>query len=316
MTADATTGGPGLVVGIDIGGTKTAAAVVGLDGTLAHRVEAPTPARAGADAILDTAARLVAEAAERAGAADGPGSVGVGSAGAFDDHGVVVHATDHLAGWLGTDVAGGLRARLGVPVAVENDVHAAALGEHWAGGAPERFLFVAVGTGLGGAVVSDGSVLRGASGMAGSVGHVRIPTLRHRVCSCGGADHLEAFASGPGIELSYAEATGRGLGLREIARQAAAGDTVAARVIREAAELLGESLASAVVTIDPGLVLIGGGVSGLGTGLTAPLAERLHADLRPPFAGVRVELARTGADAALLGAGRLGRELLEPPPRG
>ena len=315
MTAGTSAGAAGPVVGVDIGGTKTAAAVVGIDGTPAHRVEAPTPARAGAEAVLDTAARLVAEAAAQAGAAAGPAAVGVGSAGAFDDHGVVVHATDHLAGWLGTDVARGLRVRLGVPVAVENDVHAAALGEHWAGGAPERVLFVAIGTGLGGAVVSDGLVLRGASGMAGSVGHVRIPTLQHRVCSCGGADHLEAFASGPGIERSYAEVAGGRLGLREIARLAAAGDAVAARVIREAAELVGESLAAAVVTTDPGLVLIGGGVSGLGTALTAPLSERLHADLRPPFAGVRVELARTGADAALLGAGRLGHELLESRPR-
>lgn len=199
----------------------------------------------------------------------------------------------------------GLTRRLGAPAIVVNDVHAAALGERVAGAVPDRFLFVAVGTGIGGAVVSDGRVLRGASGMAGSVGHVRIPSSRRRICSCGGVDHVEAFASGPGIELTYAEFTGRASGLREIGRLAAGGDVVAAQVIRVAAEDLGESLASSVVAVDPGVVVIGGGVSGLGELFTAPLAERLRGALQRPFSDVEVVLARAGTDAALLGAGSL-----------
>ncbi|GIT81192.1 transcriptional regulator [Leifsonia sp. LS1] len=300
--ASSVDGRAGVVVGIDIGGTKTAAALVRPDGRLAHRVEAPTPASQGAEAILDTVAALAAETARRAGGV--PAAYGVGSAGGFDEHGTVVHSTDHLAGWSGTDVAGGLRARLGAPVAVVNDVHAAALGEQWAG-APDGFLFVAVGTGIGGAVVSDGRLLRGASGMAGSVGHVRIPSSRRRICSCGGVDHVEAFASGPGIELTYAEFSARSLGLREIGRLARGGDVVAAQVIRLAAEELGESLAASVVAVDPGTVLIGGGVSGLGELFVGPLAERLRASLRPPFSAVQVTVAHAGPDAALVGAGRL-----------
>jgi glucokinase len=296
------------VIGIDIGGTKTAAAVVRPDGSLVHRAEMPTPAQAGWRDVLATAAALAAAVAERAGVT--PDAFGVGSAGAFDERGVVVHATDHLAGWSGTHVADGLRSRLGAPVIVVNDVHAAAVGEHTRFG-PERFLFVAVGTGIGGAVVADGRVLLGASGMAGSVGHVRIPSARHRLCSCGGDDHIEAFASGPGIELTYAEFTGRALDLRSIGRLAADGEVIAAQVIRVAAEELGESLASSVVTVDPGAVLVGGGVSGLGALFIDPLAERLRASLRPPFAAVRVEPARSGPDAALIGAGRLAFESLE-----
>lgn len=291
------------VVGIDIGGTKIAAAVVLADGAVRHRVERPTPAREGAEAILDAAAAAGAESAAQAGVA--PVAYGVGSAGAFDEQGVVVSSTDHLAGWCGTDVAAGLTRRLGAPAMVVNDVHAAALGERAAGAVPDRFLFVAVGTGIGGAVVSDGRVLRGASGMAGSVGHVRIPSSRRRICSCGGVDHVEAFASGPGIELTYAEFTGRALGLREIGRLAAGGDVVAAQVIRVAAEDLGESLASSVVALDPGIVVIGGGVSGLGELFIAPLAERLRGALQRPFSDVEVVLARAGTDAALLGAGAL-----------
>lgn len=294
------------VVGIDIGGTKIAAAVVYPDRSVQHGVTASTPAQAGAEAILDVAASVAAAAARRGQIS--PRFYGVGSAGAFDDHGVVVHSTDHLAGWLGTDVAGGLRSRLGEPIAVMNDVHAAAFGESWLPMAPPRFLFVAVGTGIGGAIVSEGGVLRGATGMAGSVGHITVAAEEHRLCSCGGTDHIEAFASGPGMELSYSEISGSTRGLREIGVCAAAGDAVAHQVIRAAAERLGEALRSAVLTIDPGTLLIGGGVAGLGAMFIEPLAHRLRERLEGPFNAVTVQLARAGSDAAILGAGRLAYE--------
>jgi len=295
-----------VVVAVDIGGTKTAAAIVRDGVHIAHRVEAPTPARRGAAVILDTAAALVGEAVRSGGR---PVAVGVGSAGAFDDAGVVTHATAHLAGWTGTRVASELRERLGLPVTVVNDVHAAALGELAVDPRRERFVFVAVGTGIGGAVVSDGALLRGASGMAGAVGHLPAATMRGRVCSCGGLDHIEAFASGPGIERTFAERTGRAASLHEIARRARDADAVAAEVIAAAAQELGASLAPVVTTVDPGLVLLGGGVSALGSALVAPLARGLRAGLRSPFADVRVEVASAGVEAALLGAAWLARRV-------
>lgn len=292
------------VVAVDIGGTKTAAALVDASGQISHRIQRPTPAAQGAAAILDAAAALVREV----GVAAGPiAAVGVGSAGAFDEDGAVTHATDHLAGWRGTPVAAGLVARLGIPVVVVNDVHAAALGELALDSDRDRFLFVAVGTGIGGAVVSEGALLRGASGMAGSIGHLRAATMRGRVCSCGGRDHIEAFASGPGIERSFTERTGSVVPLREVARRAREGDRVAADVIAAAADELGASLAPVIATVDPGTVLLGGGVSELGAALVEPLTEGLRACLRPPFAEVRIEIARAGTDAALRGAAWLAR---------
>ncbi|MFF1879602.1 ROK family protein [Leifsonia sp. NPDC058230] len=292
-------------VGIDIGGTKIAAAVVDRRGRLSHRSEVSTPASEGPDAILDAAAELASRVAAAAGIR--PNRFGVGSAGAFDERGRVVHATDHLTGWAGTDAAAGLERRLDAHAIVVNDVHAAALGELWSGGAADlhRFLFVAVGTGIGGAAVTGSRVVRGASGMAGSVGHVRIVSPRRRVCSCGGIDHVEAFASGPGIERTYLEFTGRSRGLRDIARLGRDGDVVAAEVIRRAAEELGESLAAAVTLFDAGVVVLGGGVSGVGELFTAPLASRLRAELPSPFSTVAVRPAILGGDAALLGAGGL-----------
>jgi len=292
------------VIAVDIGGTKSAAALVRDGIRVEHRVERATPAAVGAGAILDAAADAVRQVVAAAGHAEIAG-VGVGSAGAFDEHGVVTHATEHLAGWPGTPVAAALSDRVGLPVRVVNDVHAAALGEVASGAPSRRFVFVAVGTGIGGAIVSDGVLLRGASGMAGSVGHVRAATMRGRVCACGGEDHVEAFASGPGMELSFAERAGVRMPLREVARRARAGDPAAVEVIAAAATELGRSLAPAVTVVDPDAIVLGGGVSAIGPAWTAPLAAGLRAALRPPFSEVAVTVARAGVDAALLGAASL-----------
>ena len=155
------------VVGIDLGGTKTAAALVAPDGTLGVRVEAPTPAAEGPDAVLDVVAGLVARVA-----GDSPiGGVGIGTAGIVDAAGRVVSATETFAGWVGTDLVAGVGARLParVPIRVYNDVDAHLLGEAWlgAGCGHSSVLMVAVGTGVGGALLIDGRLVRGAHGAAG-----------------------------------------------------------------------------------------------------------------------------------------------------
>ncbi|MBO4206938.1 ROK family protein, partial [Micromonospora echinofusca] len=126
--------GSGAAVGVDIGGTKTVAALVAADGTVRERRQAPTPAGAGPVAVLDTAARLAAELLP----GDGPGPtvVGVGTAGTVEPAtGTIRYATASLPGWTGTRVADELAGRLARPVRVVNDVHAAALGECWVGAA-------------------------------------------------------------------------------------------------------------------------------------------------------------------------------------
>ena len=298
-------------LGLDIGGTKISAGLVDPDGRTSHVAGVPTPARSGATAILDAVEGLARDITRVAGIK--PRAIGLGSAGTFDSVGLVTYATDHLAGWAGTPVAEELERRLGMPVVVVNDVHAAALGELWTGSArgEERMLFVAVGTGIGGAIITGGRVVRGANGMAGSVGHVRVHADRERTCSCGGADHVEAFASGPGIELSYRELNGSVLGLADIGGRAREGERDAVRTIRSSAELLGESLASAVTLSDPGTVVLGGGVLGLGVLFSTPLAEALRTNLRPPFSGVDVRAAQLGNRACIVGAAGLAIRVLE-----
>ncbi|MEV4245146.1 ROK family protein [Streptosporangium canum] len=192
-----------LVVGVDIGGTKTSAGLVDSSGTLLAVRTLPTPAAQGPAAVLDTAVGLVAEVASGAGDVT---AVGVGSAGVVDPRrGVIVSATGAITGWAGTDLRGEVSRRLGLPVTVGNDVHAHALGEQWRGAAAgyADVLLVAVGTGIGASVVLGGRVLRGAHSVAGHAGHVPAVAAAGRPCPCGGHGHVEAVASGPAMLAEY-----------------------------------------------------------------------------------------------------------------
>ena len=199
------------VVGVDLGGTKTAAGVVAQDGSVLVQGEIPTKNRDGGAAILDATAALVLflieRAAEQGAVVD---AVGVGSAGVINAaEGTVISATDAILGWTGTHLTAGLTQRLGLPCSVVNDVHAHALGEAWlgAGAGTATSLMVAFGTGVGGSFVVDGQPLLGHHFVGGHVGHFASPYAYHDgaalPCSCGHAGHVEAIASGPAIHESY-----------------------------------------------------------------------------------------------------------------
>lgn len=288
------------MVGIDIGGTKTAAALVDRGGQVLERREVPTPARSGPGAVLDAAARL---ATDLLGAADGP--VGVGTAGTVDPAtGGIRYATDSLPGWTGTPVADALAARLGRPVRVTNDVSAAALGECWAGAGRDRaqVLLVAVGTGLGGAVVRNGRVEAGARGAAGEVGHLPAPGAERLRCGCGRYGHLEAIASGSGLAAAYSIETGTRVTGRTVADRAAAGDGVAQGVVERAGSVLGAALAGLVALLDPEAVLVAGGAAGA---LLPAASAAYSAELPAGWADVPLLPATLGADAVVVGAARL-----------
>ncbi|WBB61642.1 ROK family protein [Streptomyces sp. WMMC500] len=308
-----------VVAALDIGGTKTAAALVDGEGRLLRRRTAPTPAAAGPGAVLDAAAAAVAELA----AAGGPyAAVGVGSAGVIDAAaGTVLSATAALPGWAGTALRDELGRRLGVPVAVDNDVHAHALGETWRGAAAGRthVLLVAAGTGIGGSLILGGRVHRGAHSAAGHLGHVPVPAAAGRPCACGGTGHAEGVAAGPAMVREYrrraGEPAGGGpeavtepaavTGLAAVAERAAAGDAVASAVLAEGAVALGEAVGGLINALDPELVLVTGGVSRCGPAWWRPLRAAIAATTLPLLSDVPVAPGTPGDDAALLGAARL-----------
>ncbi|WP_265522265.1 ROK family protein [Oerskovia flava] len=308
--------GRGSVVGVDLGGTKIAAARVDADGACGPVRTRPTPARRGPGAVLDAVADAVREVVDESGG--GLRALGLGTAGVVDvGRGVVVSATDTLPGWAGTDLVAALRHRLGglVPVAggplavhAENDVDAHAAGEAWLGAAAgaSSALLVAVGTGVGGAVVLDGRPLRGAHHLAGEMGHVPVPGAEGLRCSCGRTGHLEAVAAGPAIHRRYLALGGATSSpdARDVVARADQGDALAVRVVRAAGAAVGRAVAGVATVLDPEVVVVGGGLARAGDLWWAALEGALRAEVVDVLAGLPVRPARLGASAAIVGAAR------------
>jgi glucokinase len=313
---------PGVVVGVDLGGTKIAAAAVGDDGTCGEMHTVATPAADGPEAILDAVATVVVAVALRLGAP--VRAVGVGTAGVVDiARGVIVSATETLPRWQGTAVGAGVRERLAevgaggvpVPVVVQNDVAAHAAGETWLGAAAgaRSVLMVAVGTGVGGAVVLDGRPLRGAHHLAGELGHMPAPGVGDLRCPCGRPGHLEAIAAGPAIHRRYLAVGGAPASpdTRDVVARAETGDVLAVRVVREAGAAVGRAIAGIATVLDPEVVVVGGGLAGAGDVWWSALRGAVQEEVVDVLADLPVRPAALGALAAVVGAARGAWELEE-----
>lgn len=303
------------VVGVDLGGTKTAAGVVAEDGVVLVQGQIPTKNRDGGEAILDATAVLVAFLIDRA-AEQGATvqAVGVGSAGVINAaEGSVISATDAILGWTGTHIAAGLTARLGLPTAVVNDVHAHALGEalHGAGAGAATALMVAFGTGVGGSFVVDGQPLLGHHFVGGHMGHFASPLAGHRSvplpCSCGHSGHVEAIASGPAIHAAYLR-HGGSAELRDtkaVFESARAGDDLALTVIATAAAAAGQAVGGLINILDPAVVVVSGGLADAGSLWWNAMESATREELLAPLAAVPVVRASLGNTAAIIGAASL-----------
>ena len=308
-----------LTIGLDIGGTKTAGAVVNRQGEILTRIERPTLASEGGQAVIARAADIMQELIDSTNAKiEG---IGVASGGQIDPRtGVVIHATDLLPGWKGMEIARIMQDRFHLPVRAINDGSAAALGEGRFGAAQgiQDFVCIVIGTGVGGGIVTGGKLLEGALGVAGSVGHMIIE-VGGRPCNCGGAGCLETYASGTAIINRIIElADDRGirsslverLKSRELAgmraMNEAVNDDLALEVIRDAGRYLGWGIVNLLNLLNPAMIVIGGGVSELGDLLLDPAREIARAySLRGKSDPVRIVKAKLGNDAGLLGVASL-----------
>jgi len=275
------------VLAVDIGSTKIAAGVVDGDGALLRSATRPTPQ--GPDGEEVFAALLDAVAAVEP---DGVLACGVGTIGPMTLRGQTVSPLN-TPGWRGGfPLLSRLTAALPVPVVVDNDAKALAVGEAWrgAGRGAGSFLAMVVSTGVGGGLVVDGRLLDGVQGNAGHVGHV-VVVPGGNACGCGGRGCLEAEISGTGIRRR----TGRD------AREAGPDE------VHRAGTLLGQGLASVVNLLDLALVAVGGSVAlGFGEPFFAAANAALHETSRLDFTrGVRVVPVGLGAEGPLVGAAAL-----------
>jgi glucokinase len=296
-----------LFAGIDIGGTTTQVVLCADDLTVLDRAEVPTPAAYGGHAMTGAALKALAPLLERV-----PGRLtgcGIGAAGIVDSAtGHILVASDSFTGWAGFAVTDAVEEALGVPAFLENDVNAFLYGEASGGAVRDEpdVLGITLGTGVGGALWSGGTLFAGPHGAAGEIGH--IPGFGDLLCSCGGRGHLETLASGRSIGARYEDRTGRRLTAREVARAADGGDQDALAVFRAAGAGIAQAILMTAGIVDITTVVVGGGVSHAWFLLEPVILASLAAE--PPVSGYPVRLVRSvlGADAVPVGAAARARQ--------
>lgn len=313
--------GNGEAIGIDVGGTKINAFRVTRDGTVAERTSRPTPAddeAATLSAMVELARSLLTTDVI---------AVGVGAAGMIDSKEGVLGFAPNLA-WRNLPIAERMRDALGLPCQVDNDASMAAYGEFrfGAGRGYRHLLLVTVGTGLGGGIVSDGRLFRGANGFASEIGHI-IVEPGGPLCGCGNHGCWEQVAAGRAIDrMGREEAREHEHSILrrlaggdpdevtgELVTQAAMqGDDAAKRILAEAGRRLGQGIAGLVNVLDPQVVVVGGGAIVAGDLLLDPARAAFLDAVEGPEYRPRVPIvpAELGNDAGAVGAATLALEEL------
>ena len=315
----------GLSVGIDIGGTKVAGGVVDPDGVVVARARRDTPHRSTSPSVVeDTIVDVVAELID--GAGDDVVAVGIGAAGfVAADRATVVFAP-HLS-WRDEPLEANLQRRVPVPISVDNDANAAAWAE-WRFGAAQgdsHVVMVNLGTGIGGAMILDGQIMRGRYGIAGEFGHMQVVPGGQR-CECGNKGCWEQYASGNALVREARSMMTAGSPMATdllnlvggdpssltgpmITEAARDGDATATELLGEIGQWLGIGIANLAAAFDPGVFVIGGGVSAAGDLLLEPARTtfRRHLTGRGYRPEARIVGAALGNEAGLIGAADLAR---------
>jgi glucokinase len=310
-----------LTIGIDIGGSKILAGVVDSSGNVVELRRRPTPGHDVA-AVENTIVELVQELQALYDVA----AVGIGAAGFVDASRSTVMFSPHLA-WRDEPLRARVSSRLTIPVVVDNDANTTALGEsRFGAGANHRFvLCITLGTGIGGAIVIDGRVFRGANGMAGEFGHMQVVPDGHR-CPCGNRGCWEQYASGNALEREareliaarspvahhLAEVCGgdpAGLTGPQVTEAARQGDPLSIELLADVGRWLGTGTAGLVAAFDPTCIVIGGGVSDAGELLLGPTRDSMlrHLVGRGYRAEPPIVQASLGPQAGFIGAADMAR---------
>ena len=295
---------PTRAIGIDIGGSRLRAALVDGSGNILTRRETATLAQAGPAAVIEQLVELVDQIAPKAERAAIVGA-GVACPGPLDTERGRALGIPTLAGWVDIPIASMIGTALALPVRLENDGIAAAIGE-WkfgAGRGLRNLVYITVSTGIGGGVVLDGRPLRGHMGMAAHVGHMTVQR-DGAVCSCGNRGCWEAYASGTafGRRISNSSGSMAGGDPRSVFAAARSGSRDAVAMVAEEADWLGIGIANLLHLYSPDCVVVGGGISN-GFDLLEPgIRARLRSNAMPAFRDVPVLPAVLRENAGLIGA--------------
>ncbi len=305
------------VLAIDLGATNIRAALVSRDGEIVRRASRSTSPADGPRAVID---RMASSIAEIAAGVDAGTPIGIASPGPLDPRAGTILFTPNLPAWRDVPLVAWMEEATGRRVALQNDGNCGAFGEIDFGSARgvDDLVYLALGTGIGGGVISGGRLIDGHRGLGAEVGHVVIALDGPR-CTCGSIGCLEAFASGWAIQrdAELVVATADGDRLRElagdgevhagiVAAAAEAGDPAAIAIMHRAGRALGAAIGMFTNLFNPSMVVIGGGVAGIGETLLAhtraAIPQHCFIDMRRDLT---VGYSSLGKDTGLLGAAAL-----------
>jgi predicted NBD/HSP70 family sugar kinase len=300
--------GSKIVLGVDIGASHLHVAVTDLTGHRLRGAARTIEVTQGPDVVLQAVVELGTELLKDAGRAmTDLLAIGIGLPGPVE------HRTGRpinppiMPGWNGFDVPGHLQAFFHVPVLVDNDVNIMALGERnvaWPN--VDDLIFVKVATGIGSGIVSSGMLQRGADGVAGDIGHIRVHNGTGVPCHCGNKDCLEAVASGPAVASKLRELGLEANTSEDVVRLVGAGSIEAVHAVRQAGRDVGEVLSACVSLINPSVIVIGGSMALTGEHFIAGIREVVYSRTIPlATQHLQIVQSSSGLDAGVLGASML-----------
>lgn len=302
--------------GVDIGGTTVKMGMFKETGKILDKWEIVTRTENKGEAILpDVASSILKKMKEREIPMDAVLGVGVGVPAPVSDDGVV-HGSANL-GWEYKEAKNELEHLTGLRALFGNDANVAALGEMWKGGGlgEKNLIMVTLGTGVGSGIVSEGRIVNGAHGAAGEIGHMHVNDAETEQCGCGNYGCLEQYASATGIvrlakrkleiDKRNTMLTESTVTAKAVFDAVKAGDAVAVEVAKEFGRYLGHALARMATAVDPGVFVIGGGVSKAGEILIPFIQEPYRESAFFAIKDVRFALATLGNDAGICGSAKM-----------
>jgi glucokinase len=318
-----------LFVGVDVGGTSIKGGVTDENGKVLSTVNVPTEAHKGQQHGLDQMAETARQAIAGAGVGlERIAALGVATPGTMDIPAGIILDPPNLKPWRNVPVRDHLQREFRLPVAFQNDANAAAFGEYWtgAGKGMHSLVLFTLGTGVGGGIIWDNLVIEGEHSHGAELGHMRIELTRPRQCGCGRDGCLEAYASATAVvkrtlEALHASADGTsalhglwreqgGITARDVFAASLAGDSLAERIVEDTAFYLAVGATNLMHTIDPDMVVFGGGMIAAGEKFLTRIRKYVQQLAFPvPAARTRIEFASLGSDAGFIGAAGCARQL-------
>lgn len=316
-------------VGLDVGGTSMKAGVVDDNAAEKSSISLPTEPEKGQEHGLATMCSAIRQAVQIAGLqlSDITG-IGVATPGTMDLKAGLILDPPNLKPWRNVPVRSHIAHEFKLPTAFQNDANAAALGEYWAGAGKgaRSLVFFTLGTGVGGGIIWNGEVLEGEHSHGAELGHMKIEMTNPRLCGCGKRGCLEAYASATAVVKRVYEALdsgessilsswptgGEDLTARDVFAAAAQGDVLARRIVDETAFYLAMGATNAMHTIDPEMVVFGGGMIAAGDEFLQRIRHYI-AELAFPVPAERTQIcfAQLGNDAGFIGAAACARLLVQ-----